>query len=217
MRINYLISVCFLCILTTSTVRAANDLSAVPAGASKDDFPAVLAAIAPEEMQAFRFAAIKAAFDIIEKVKKIALEYHQDANGSLINRGKTEIAYACAWAFVEMQYQQTKDNEVKKRIIEKWDADLSNKTMPTYLLKNQILSLNWGWNHDFITPTLIRLFIDSKDIDVILEYNGIMSSFGEEIDIAVLNKKLDIIRVANLGIDIKLRNLIIEGIQSTIQ
>lgn len=209
------LSICWLLILGASMLACATDLSLVPNSTSKEGAFTYLTTVAPKEMKEFRFAAVKAAFKIVDRTRKIALTCHQDAHGTPLNRAKSEAAYRYAWYLVETLYQQTADNEVRKFIIDRWDASVAAKIEPNYLLKQQIASLLLGWNHDYLTPTLCTRFLETNDQILIEEFCGILVEFGENRDLPVLKLKLAAVRL-HQNTDKKLQKNIIQAIQYAI-
>ena len=89
--------VCWLiCIIACTLVMADDtpvDLSALPNGTGKDSAIDYLIKASPKEMNGFRFAEVNAAFTVVEKIRKIALDCHKDTKCTPVNRAKSEIAY----------------------------------------------------------------------------------------------------------------------------
>jgi len=217
MKNTRIIGLWLLLYTVSSVTLASTDLSAIPGGYDKKGITPFLVIALPEEMLAYRLASMNAAFDMVEKARKIAVENNEDATGSPLNKGKSRMMYEIAWAFVVKLYQQTSDTEVKKRILEKWDAPFSDKTAPIYLLRAQLNSLCFEGGHDFITPKLNELFLQTKDLDVLCSGFMIFDQYGEKEDIPILKKKLEAISVIDFNHDSKKFAFVKDGIEDCIR
>ncbi len=187
----------------SSITFATTDISAVPDGYGKNSITQSLALAEPEGMMAYRLASMNAAFDMVDKAMKIAVENNEDATCSLSNKSKSRRMYEISWAFVVRLYLQTSDLEVKKRIIEKWDAHLSDKAAPIYIMRKHMFSLRYWGGHDFITPKLKELFLQTKDMEELCAGFMIFDQYGEKEDIPTLKEKLGAISATDFNNDIK--------------
>jgi len=91
-----------------------------------------------------------------------------------------------------------------------------DKTEPIYLLQNQIASLGWGWNHDFLDTALTTRFLETNDLYVVEAYCGVLFWYGEKDDLPTLKKKLDSVRQNPDGKD-RATKAIISAIQGAIE
>lgn len=126
---------------------------------------------------------IQKLFEISNELSTKIVKDHQDTKKCR----EVEEAHTCVWGFINRIYNNSRDKNVRDRILDRWNRELG--IVPSSI--SQIAALYDVFNRDFLTDQFWQNFIFTNSSLVIMTVCYAVYQYVNKEELQILNRKLD--------------------------